>query len=92
MNIITIGLAVGVAALSAIHPTCVPQQGIIAAGATLKMEVEGFEFTEGPACDASGNVFFTDQPNDRILKWSVDGKLTTFMQPCGRDTSAHSDT
>ncbi|MCX7007943.1 MAG: SMP-30/gluconolactonase/LRE family protein [Kiritimatiellaeota bacterium] len=29
-------------------------------------------------------MFFTDQPNDRIMKWSVDGKLTTFLQPCGR--------
>jgi gluconolactonase len=29
-------------------------------------------------------VFFTDQPNDRIHKWSIDGKLSTFMQPCGR--------
>jgi gluconolactonase len=44
----------------------------------------GFAFAEGPACDARGNVFFTDQPNDRILEWSADGKLTTFMQPCGR--------
>ncbi len=44
----------------------------------------GFEFTEGPTCDAAGNVFFTDQPNNRILKWSVEGKLTTFLQPSGR--------
>jgi gluconolactonase len=30
-------------------------------------------------------VFYTDQPNDRIVKWSAsDGKLTTFKQPCGR--------
>ena len=57
---------------------------IIAAGATLQKLVGDFAFTEGPACDSKGNVFFTDQPNDRILKWSVDGKLSTFMQPCGR--------
>jgi gluconolactonase len=57
---------------------------IIAPGATLQKLADGFIFTEGPACDGEGNVFFTDQPNDRILKWSVDGKLTTFMQPCGR--------
>lgn len=43
-----------------------------------------FQFTEGPACDAEGNVFFTDQPKDRIMKWSVDGKLSTFLQPSGR--------
>ncbi len=57
---------------------------IIAPGETLKKLAGGFAFTEGPACDADGNVFFTDQPNDRILKWSTDGKLTTFMQPSGR--------
>ena len=57
---------------------------IIAPGATLQKLAGDFAFTEGPACDGEGNVFFTDQPNDRILKWSVDGKLSTFMQPCGR--------
>ena len=57
---------------------------IIAPGATLQKLAAGFAFTEGPACDREGNVFFTDQPNDRILKWSVEGKLSTFMQPCGR--------
>jgi gluconolactonase len=57
---------------------------IIAPGETLQTLAGGFEFTEGPACDGQGNVFFTDQPNDRILEWSVEGKLTTFMKPCGR--------
>ena len=57
---------------------------IIAPGATLQTLAAEFVFTEGPARDREGNVFFTDQPNDRILKWSVDGKLSTFMQPCGR--------
>jgi gluconolactonase len=58
--------------------------GIIAPGAKVEKLAGGFQFTEGPAADAQGNVLFTDQPNDRILKWSVDGKLTTFLQPCGR--------
>jgi gluconolactonase len=57
---------------------------VIAPGETVQKLADGFEFTEGPACDAEGNVFFTDQPNDRILKWSIEGKLSTFMQPCGR--------
>ena len=57
---------------------------IIAPGATLQKLAGDFVFTEGPACDREGNVFFTDQPKDRILKWSIDGKLSTFMQPCGR--------
>jgi gluconolactonase len=58
--------------------------GIVAPGAALEKLAGDFKFTEGPAADAAGNVFFTDQPNDRILKWSVDGKLSTFLQPCGR--------
>lgn len=57
---------------------------IIAPGATLKKLAGDFVFTEGPASDARGNVFFTDQPNDRILKWSVSGELSTYKQPSGR--------
>ncbi len=60
------------------------ESDIIAPGAKVEMLADGFKFTEGPACDSKGNVFFTDQPNDAIHKWSVDGKLTTFMQPSGR--------
>ena len=58
--------------------------GILDTGAKVEKLAGGFTFTEGPASDAAGNVFFTDQPMDRILKWSVDGQLSTFMQPCGR--------
>ena len=57
---------------------------IIAPGATVQKLAGDFAFTEGPASDREGNIFFTDQPNNRILKWSVEGKLSTFMQPCGR--------
>ena len=57
---------------------------IIAPGESVKQLAGDFKFTEGPASDASGNVFFTDQPNDRIMEWSVDGKLSTYLQPCGR--------
>jgi gluconolactonase len=65
---------------------------VIAPGAKLEKLSGGFEFTEGPASDTQGNVFFTDQPNDRILKWSVDGKLSTFLQPCGRSNGLSFDT
>jgi gluconolactonase len=58
--------------------------GLIAPGAKLKKLAGGFTFTEGPAADSEGNVYFTDQPNNRILRWGVDGKLSTFLEPCGR--------
>ncbi len=56
----------------------------VAPGAELKKLSGEFAFTEGPTVDADGNVYFTDQPNDRIHKWSTDGKLSTFMEKCGR--------
>jgi gluconolactonase len=42
-----------------------------------------FRFTEGPAADRQGNVYFTDIPNNRIHRWSVDGKLSTFLENSG---------
>ena len=64
---------------------------VIAPGAKLEKLAGGFEFTEGPTSDRDGNVFFTDQPNNRILKWSVDGKLSTFLQPAGRSNGMYFD-
>lgn len=57
---------------------------VIAPGAKLVKLAGDFKFTEGPTADKEGNVLFTDQPNNRIMKWSVDGKLSTFLQPAGR--------
>lgn len=51
-----------------------------------------FEFTEGPASDAEGNVYFTDQPNNRIHKWSVeDGSVSVFMEDAGRANGLYFD-
>ncbi|MDR2679610.1 MAG: SMP-30/gluconolactonase/LRE family protein, partial [Tannerella sp.] len=51
-----------------------------------------FRFTEGPAVDKDGNVYFTDQPNDRILKWSVKAeKLSVFSENTGRANGLYFD-
>ena len=76
--------AVALLALLAALTMNAAESPIIAPGATLQKLAGDFSFTEGPACDAHGNVFFTDQPNDRIMEWSTEGKLSTFMHPCGR--------
>ena len=55
----------------------------VAPGAKLQKLAGDFKFTEGPTCDKNGNVFFVDQDNNRIMEWSADGKLSTFMQPSG---------
>jgi gluconolactonase len=45
----------------------------------------GFKFTEGPAVDKDGNVFFTDQPDDKIYRWDANsGVVTTFLTGTGR--------
>jgi gluconolactonase len=74
--------AVGFGMLGA--PLQAAGEGVLAPGAVLEKVAGNFEFTEGPTCDAEGNLYFTDQPNDRILKWSAGGELTTFLQPAGR--------
>ena len=68
------------------------EANVVAPGARLEKLAGGFDFTEGPTCDAQGNLFFTDQPNDRILKWSAAGELSTFMQPAGRANGMCFDT
>ncbi|MCX6996799.1 MAG: SMP-30/gluconolactonase/LRE family protein [Kiritimatiellaeota bacterium] len=67
-----------------------PTNAVFAPNAKLEKLAGGFKFTEGPTCDKAGNVFFTDQPNNRIMKWSVDG-LSTFLQPAGRANGMHFD-
>ncbi|WP_235853950.1 SMP-30/gluconolactonase/LRE family protein [Mucilaginibacter terrenus] len=50
-----------------------------------------FAFTEGPAVDKKGNVFFTDQPNNKIWKYDTDGKLSVFMDSAGRGNGTYFD-
>ncbi len=53
---------------------------------------KGFGFTEGPAVDKRGNVFFTDQPNDKIYRWDASSsKVTTFLTGTGRSNGMEFD-
>jgi gluconolactonase len=66
-------------------------QSPVARDAKLVKLADGFLFTEGPTADAEGNVYFTDQPNNRIHRWSVDGILSVFLEPAGRANGLCSD-
>jgi gluconolactonase len=66
-------------------------RSLIAPGGKVEKLAEGFSFTEGPAVDNHGNIYFTDQPNNRILIWSVDGKLSTFHENTGRANGLYFD-
>jgi gluconolactonase len=52
----------------------------------------GFTFTEGPAVNRIGDVFFTDQPNNQILKWEAStGKISVFSENSGRSNGMFFD-
>jgi gluconolactonase len=65
---------------------------IIKPGIKLEKLADGFLFTEGPTADKGGNVYFTDQPNDRIMIWDIKKGLSVFLQPSGRSNGLSFDT
>lgn len=58
---------------------------------SLKLISRQFGFTEGPAVNAKGEVFFTDQPNNKIWKYGTDGQLSVFMEKSGRANGTYFD-
>jgi gluconolactonase len=90
---ITISLIFVFALLAAFHGVgqSRKQISVVKPGAAPVLVSSEFEFTEGPASDGEGNVYFTDQPNDKILKWSTDGKLSVFMEDAGRSNGLFID-
>ena len=51
---------------------------------SLKLISRQFAFTEGPAVDKVGNIYFTDQPNNKIWKYNTEGHLYLFNDSAGR--------
>jgi gluconolactonase len=86
-----LGTGSGIELVAVTPAKAAEKQSVIAPGAKLEKLAGGFEFTEGPAVDAEGNIFFTDQPNNRIHKWSVDGKLSIFHENPGRANGLYFD-
>jgi len=50
-----------------------------------------FKFTEGASVDKKGNVFFTDQPNNKIWEYDTNGKLSIFLDSAGRSNGMYFD-
>ncbi len=69
----------------------IEKSSLIAKDATPQLISNRFKFTEGPAVDKYGNVFFTDQPNDKIWKYDTDGKLSLFLEKTGRSNGLYFD-
>ena len=65
---------------------------LVAPGAKVEKLAGGFKFTEGPAADAKGDIYFSDIPNNRIHKWDVGGKkLSTFREGSGGSNGLYFD-
>lgn len=69
----------------------VEEQPLIHKGAQLTKISDEFSFTEGPASDKNGNIYFTDQPNNRIIKWSSTDGISVFLDSCGRSNGMYFD-
>jgi sugar lactone lactonase YvrE/enterochelin esterase-like enzyme len=54
-------------------------QDILIPGEDWKLVAEGYRFTEGPAVNAKGEVFFNDVPNSKSYKLGLDGKVSEFI-------------
>ena len=85
-------------ALAQSAPGSMPTAPLSAAGQALfagalvpQLVSKQFSFTEGPAVDKQGSIFFTDQPNDKIWKYDLAGKLSVFLSPSGRANGLYFD-
>jgi sugar lactone lactonase YvrE/enterochelin esterase-like enzyme len=54
-------------------------QAILLPGEGWQLVGEGYRFTEGPAANAKGEVFFNDVPNSKTYKVGLDGKVSVHI-------------
>ncbi len=52
---------------------------ILLPGEDWKLVAEGYKFTEGPAVNAHGEVFYNDVPESKTYKVGLDGKVSLFL-------------
>jgi sugar lactone lactonase YvrE/enterochelin esterase-like enzyme len=54
-------------------------QQVVIPGEGWQLVADGYRFTEGPAANAKGEVFFNDIPNNKAYKVGLDGKVSLFL-------------
>jgi gluconolactonase len=81
--VLAMAFVVSAGLLGAGEKSSVTAPQVVAPGAKVEKIAGGFKFTEGPAADGEGNVFFSDIPNNRIHRWSVHNELTTYREDPG---------
>jgi gluconolactonase len=61
-----------------VAPDLPPPEGIIVNGATWEPLASGYIYTDGPAADSEGNVFFADVVANRLLQINSAGEVTAI--------------
>ncbi len=60
-----------------------PLDQVLIEGEGWELVGEGYKFTEGPACDPAGRLYFTDPPGNTIYRLGEDGKPEVFAKDAG---------
>ncbi|MFC1552534.1 SMP-30/gluconolactonase/LRE family protein [Candidatus Latescibacterota bacterium] len=66
-------------------------KNVVAPGAVIEKIAGGFGFTEGPAVDCEGNLYFTDEKGDTVHKLTPAGVLSTVIENTGQGTGLYVD-
>ena len=61
-----------------------PISQIMIEGESWELIAEGYQFTEGPAVNTEGEIYFTDVPASKIYKVSLDGEVSLFSDQANK--------
>ena len=57
---------------------------VVAADAKLEVLAEGFRWSEGPIAEPdSGDILFSDVPENKVYRWNEQQGLTVYLEPSG---------
>jgi gluconolactonase len=76
-----------------VKPAAVTKNALLASllipGEEWQLVGEGYQFTEGPAVNAKGEVFFNDLRGSKTFKVALDGKVTEIVADSKRANGQH---
>jgi len=81
-----------IAGLAMVQPAVAQQTSeLIAPGASVVELADGFVFTEGPAVDPNGDIYFSDVRTSKTYKWTVGEGLSTIQEDSGNANGLYFD-
>lgn len=69
------------------HPVLVVAPGmteVVDENASLELLADGFSWAEGPVAEpGSGDILFSDVPNNKVYRWNLQRGLSEYLSPSG---------